>query len=417
MESSYNSMNTKLTRGFKYRNFFWMEFAYVMTLLFVYATRFNDVSKALANVYAVYMLARIVSVLVVGLKRLPGRDIYILSALVIFFCLNLIVNVRSTNFLDAIKIFAIFIFYFSGKSVSSGFFNVFPKKTWIRIFVLLPVLISVLDMFFRVSGSGDTVGDTGVGFFSNRNNAVLFSVVSCWLFILAKTNRWIILAYVVGAAVVFKTLGALAALGAAICIVLLGKNVLKLGLAAGALILAFILFRHEISVFGRAENALSGVTGALSASGGLQGLGRMNYAQLAHAAGTTDISFIFRLKHWMNLFEIYRSGDIWHQVFGFGVDSSIDLTDLSLLPHNDYLRFLFEMGPVFFIAFLAMNSLIVLRIGRNMLMVPAIFMLVYCFSDNIVNNFLVMSTFYFLAGAIIARSRSTTQYENHAAVI
>jgi hypothetical protein len=403
----------KKRNKFSYRSFFMLELGYVVLLLFFYATQFSDLSKGLANAYAVFILAWMILCLTSGIHRLPGRDIYILLSILVLFIANVCVNINSTNLLDAVKIGAIFLFYFAGKSTKINHFDTLPEKSLVRVFVLLPVFISIFDLYFRSQAVGDVIGDTTVAFFSNRNNAVLYSVVSCWILVLANVNRWAILAHVVGCALVFKTLGALVAVGAAIYLVYFGLNFLKLVVLA--LILAALYFvvgpeLSQLSVFGRVQDAVSGVTGALSASGGLLGLDRMNYGELAHAAGTKDISFIFRLKHWINIINIYDAGSIWHQLFGFGVDSSLDLTDLNLLPHNDYLRFFFELGPGLFFAFLGLNALIVWRIGRTLLMIPAIFIFVYCFSENIVNNFLVMTLFYYMAGALTAQRPRLNTY-------
>ncbi|CAN7749054.1 hypothetical protein [Caballeronia sp. LjRoot31] len=398
---------------YSYRSFFMLEFGYVFLLLVFYATQFSDMSKDLANVYAVVILAWMILCLTSGIHRLPGRDIYILFGILVLLAINISVNINSTNLLDAVKIGAIFLFYFAGKSTRSDHFDKLPGKLLVRVFVLLPVFISIFDLYFRGQATGDAIGDTTVAFFSNRNNAVLYSVVSCWILALANVNRWMILAYMVGCALVFKTLGALVAVGVAIYLVYFGLNFLKLmAIAVIFLALYFAIGPElsELSVFGRMQDAMSGVTGALSASGGLLGLDRMNYGELAHAAGTTDISFIFRLKHWINIINIYDTGSIWHQLFGFGVDSSLDLTDLNLLPHNDYLRFFFELGPGLFSAFLGLNALIVWRIGRTLLMIPAIFIFVYCFSENIVNNFLVMTLFYYMAGALTAQRPRLNPY-------
>jgi hypothetical protein len=98
-------------------------------------------------------------------------------------------------------------------------------------------------------------------------------------------------------------------------------------------------------------------------------------------------------------------GSFTHQLFGFGVLTSTQLTDEKLLPHNDYLRFAFELGPGLLLCFVAMNVLILKETFARFISIPAIFLCIYFFSDNLINNLVVMSFFYFTAGALVGRRR------------
>jgi hypothetical protein len=114
---------------------------------------------------------------------------------------------------------------------------------------------------------------------------------------------------------------------------------------------------------------------------------------------------VFRLKHWVNLIGLYMDGPLINQIFGFGVGGSVRLTDIRLVPHNDYIRFFFELGPGLFICFVALNVLIMRKIGRRFIGIPVVFTCIYYLSDNLVNNFLVMSFLYFTAGALSSSAR------------
>lgn len=77
---------------YSYRSFFMLEFGYVFLLLVFYATQFSDMSKDLANVYAVVILAWMILCLTSGIHRLPGRDIYILFGILVLLAINISVK-------------------------------------------------------------------------------------------------------------------------------------------------------------------------------------------------------------------------------------------------------------------------------------------------------------------------------------
>jgi O-antigen ligase len=120
---------------------------------------------------------------------------------------------------------------------------------------------------------------------------------------------------------------------------------------------------------------------------------------------STDLSFIFRLKHWVNLFDIMARGSISDLLFGHGVDSSILLSEHHLLAHNDYLKYFFELGLLGGVAFLSLITLILYRCGRCWNTVPLLTIAIYFVCENLVNNYLAMMIFYFCAGAFIARRK------------
>jgi hypothetical protein len=269
----------------------------------------------------------------------------------------------------------------------------------------VPVLSALFDLYRGGGALNSELNEQTLSFFANRNNAVAFTVISSWTLMLGGVKRWLIVGYLFACVLAFKTLGALLAIAFAFYLIYPGFNILR-NLVVGAAAAAFYFeFDDDLEILSRASTAWRSLNSVLAESGGVWGLSKMNYGQIYTAAGTSDLSLIFRLKHWVNLIGLYMDGPLVNQLFGFGVGSSVELTEQKLVPHNDYLRFFFELGPGLFICFVVLNFLILRRMGAHFISMPAIFIFIYFFSDNLVNNFLVMSFFYFTAGALSSSIR------------
>lgn len=99
----------------------------------------------------------------------------------------------------------------------------------------------------------------------------------------------------------------------------------------------------------------------------------------------------------------------WHQMlFGHGVGGSVRLSSIHLVPHNDYVRYLFECGVLTLAGFLLLLWLPLLRIGRRWELVPLLAVAIYFASENLINNYLAMAVFYFSVGATLYRVRQGT---------
>lgn len=97
----------------------------------------------------------------------------------------------------------------------------------------------------------------------------------------------------------------------------------------------------EYGVFSRIKPVIASIK--LIASGRVN-IATVTYGDLVRLLQTTDLSFLFRLKHWLNLWDLYASAPIEKIVFGLGVGASARLSDVGLIPHNDYLRMLIRCG-------------------------------------------------------------------------
>ncbi len=266
------------------------------------------------------------------------------------------------------------------------------------VFIFLPLLVWAIQL-----ATGGTQFGSGfeVGIFANRNNAGAYAVVVLALYtVLAGKPLENVLAYLfIG--VMFGTLGVLVAVTFALLInVSRGWHLVALVLSG---VVVAILY-NTVPEFGKVSR-LQPVIGTiqLMVQGEIDPV-RVTFAELVQRLNTKDLSFMFRIKHWLELLAVYQAGTPYQWMFGFGLGDSVRVTYLHLIPHNDYLRFLYELGLVTMIGFVWVLVSIVKTIGRGWTLVPLLAMIAYFFSENLVDNFTAMLIFYFSAGTLMQRA-------------
>lgn len=115
----------------------------------------------------------------------------------------------------------------------------------------------------------------------------------------------------------------------------------------------------------------------------------VDYGQLADTYGGESLSGAWRIAHWRNVLGVFFSGNTLNQLLGFGSGASYEMEKL---PHNDYLRILFEYGFVGFSLTIGFYILIVRHVPRRHLYVLAV-VACYAFTENIIDNLMFMSLF------------------------
>ncbi|HEY3418199.1 MAG TPA: hypothetical protein VGM23_15080, partial [Armatimonadota bacterium] len=120
----------------------------------------------------------------------------------------------------------------------------------------------------------------------------------------------------------------------------------------------------------------------------------IDFVAASQGYSVTDTSALWRLIHWKNTLETYWQGGWLRILFGNGLGSSN--TIMGILPHNDYLRFLFELGVFGCVAILLVWGSLFrqLQPSSRWLMVM---IAVYSFSENIFDNYLAMALFVFFS--------------------
>jgi hypothetical protein len=136
----------------------------------------------------------------------------------------------------------------------------------------------------------------------------------------------------------------------------------------------------------------------------LQG-GQVAYYDQERMLGTGATSAVWRLAHWRRTIGTYLDGTPAQQLFGFGIGSSPVL--LGKLPHNEYLRVLFEQGIAGLLLFLFAWRRILMTAPPSVRYVGLI-VAIYSFSENNLDNFPFMSLFILFLSAteLVARRDS-----------
>jgi hypothetical protein len=120
------------------------------------------------------------------------------------------------------------------------------------------------------------------------------------------------------------------------------------------------------------------------------------YYEREQELGPGAASGAWRLAHWQKTLSGYADGSPAERILGFGTGSTPDR--FGKLPHNEYLRLLFEQGIVGFVLFLV-------AWGGMMKSAPAevkyccVILAIYSFSENNLDNFPFISLFILCSSA------------------
>ena len=125
---------------------------------------------------------------------------------------------------------------------------------------------------------------------------------------------------------------------------------------------------------------------------------RLTYKQLVEMTGTTDLSAFFRIMHWSNIWELYSTQGLGTMLFGYGAGRTPHLAYFPYPPHNDYLRILAEFGAFSLLIFILFVIHVACSIKLDAAKVLFIVLLIYFFSENLIDNFTSMALFFAYAG-------------------
>jgi hypothetical protein len=273
----------------------------------------------------------------------------------------------------------------------------------------MPVLVWLWQIGFDKLGYEDRPGfpfsneGTEFAFFANRNNAALYAVTLISLFTVLSGRVITNALFYLLLCAAFGTLGVLFAAAVALSISVAGWRAIRALLLASIVSAVAYWYAPQLPGLNRIQPVVNSFH--LLSSGSID-LRAVTYGQLVELLGTTDLSFFFRLKHWLNLLEIFQAGSLYEWFLGYGQGASVRLSKMSLVPHNDYLRFLFEFGLLGLGGFVSLLIAVIYSFGRKWEAVPFLIIVFYFFSENLVNNYLAMSIFFFSAGSLTARIRN-----------
>jgi hypothetical protein len=382
----------------------------------------SDVLKSLANGFAlvIFITFLLKTFLQPTVLRLNEGYVSTFALLIFGMLCSVIANFGETDVADYLKMLLSPLFFVIGYFSLNlkEFSGSARRKLLFFTFVILviPSLIAIGELM--VWGAKFKEEELSISIFANRNNAALYALVLSILFVILKISRRWIIFYLVAVSALFATLGVLAAVVLAMVIVQIRRrNIVYMTLylmLAAVISLVLMSTMPSLPIFERLLKLSEGLQ-YLYSSGQFGYLSQMSYGELSEIMGSSDVSFLFRIMHWTELLDIYSNGSFGTMLFGHGVGSSVRLTAAGLVPHNDYMRYLFECGFFAFMGFLILNLRIMKDVGSTYAAIPFMAIVIYFFSENLINNFLAMMLFYFFAGYVIAQKsamqKSRTQYE------
>lgn len=372
---------------------------YILLLLIVEYLQ-NDALAFLVSLLPVLLVAFLILLnwKVINRMSLSVSELILLICLFVGCSFNIIFspNFELANFIKFIFIFLIFLLAKNGIKRNG------PINFKLCIF---PLIVFPIICFFQYIYDSKILGETtkAVLFFSNRNNAIAYTLV-CIFVITALTNKLKKTFLVTTIVILFYgTLGAFVAFLFSYFVVVFKWNAkawLKLLFLSLAFILLFVY--SELAIIDRVRTVVMGVVNFFEIYS-FSDLKRIDFGQIVLLQeGSKDVSLFFRLKHWGEIIAIMLE-NYWYFFSGWGMGASVTLTSMELVPHNDWLRVLFELGVFNFVAFLILNYHIFSKLKKydKFLSVLFLTLCVYMFSENLINNFLIISLLYFTSGLLI----------------
>lgn len=374
-------------------------------VLFFVAASYSRVEllKFGSNVVAILLTLLLLSLMVSYCKGdylKSGRGYYLAYFLFVVVVLLSVAENRAwgdqANVADTAKIVLAPLFYII--ALNSGADGELPSSFALKLLIgclAIPLLLGLLEY----GGVLPPLGERMFSVFSNKNNASLFAIALIGLYAFVYRNEAVANFLAVSVCLIFGSIGILIATCVAFLIIY--RFSLKL-LAAGflaALVVGVVVLMGLENV-----ERIQNVLGAIFAVEFSEIVG-LSYGEIVAITGSSDVSFFFRIKHWVEIFDIF-SADPAKWILGYGIGASKTLTSAGLVPHNDYLRLLFECGFAGLALFVLMIFHALRSINIDYKALSFIVVIFYFSTENIVNNYVAMWLVFFMTGLLALRKRN-----------
>lgn len=378
-------------------------FIYILITAIYSLTNINAIKLMIFSI-TIFMIFILFKYLLNNIKYIKKFYFYSISILVILLVISILVNIDTTNISFSIKYFGIFVFFLVGYVINKK--QIFVPKEYkkynklILFIILIPIIIYLFQSFILHTKENSSL-------FVNRNNAVLFGIISSYFILIFYKRTILFFIFIYTNIIIYTTLGALLASIVSYILIYISnitpKKLLKIILALFILILvSYYLYNYSgLHIIERLKNSVKGFQ-ILFSLDSIEAMSKISYGQLASQVGSGDLSFLFRIKHWFNILSTNSESELIYWLFGHGNDSIIALTKAELRAHNDYIRIMFEVGMIYLVVFITFNIYLVRKIGLNIYSLPFLIVLMYFFTENLIDNFLAMSLLYYFVGTIIA---------------
>ena len=302
---------------------------------------------------------------------------------------------------DHTKYLLLYFFYFMGVNshLDSSMFALRQAK-----FLLLGLPVILLGFYwFVLGGSGYYFGS--IAFVANRNN--LSGLIMAIALVITITAGQHGLSYLlIPVLMLVGTLGGVVGMVGAFALIAIRKPTFLIGALLVTAALTYLALLVEWSFMDRISNAVL-ILWTMAQSNFFDALVNMSFedASAITDGNYYDASVFWRLKQWLDivLMMVAEPSKLW---LGFGFTASETLTFSEKLPHNDWLRVLFE-GGIFSMALFATLVLTALkdtsRLDQDSLVI-ALGIFIFMLSENLLDNFLLSFLVFFSLG--LARQKA-----------
>lgn len=381
-----------------FRKFLALEVIYLILIIISAYSEYSEL-KTISNYYAAafapIMIAIVISHNSSQFLKLPRYFSFLYLCYGAFIIIGYVLH--PGDFGDFTKILLSPIFFIAGYNIILVNKDLLSRLALLMVFVFLstPLLIGYLEMLSWV----DPLGSNNFSVFSNRNNASLYAICLLALFNLIYDTEVpsVLLAIFVGLS--FGTLGIFLAVITSIIIVYHKYHTSRIVIIGSVFILIYSIASNffEFLVLERFVKLVQNLKYV-----DLSTVSTTSFGSIVETTGSTDLSFFFRIKHWNDILSLILDNP-YSLLFGFGIGESINNTKIGLLPHNDYLRLLYECGIFVFISFILIVVFIIKNIGLSYRLIPYLTVSIYFVSENLITNYLAMSLFFITSGIEISR--------------
>jgi hypothetical protein len=366
-------------------------------LAFLYHSSNFAIFNTISNAACIALIAYSAST-VLRSQHTSATNLFYVVAACTFTLLSIIFNIDSASVTNGIKYLSIYVFYAAGHARAVKF-----RPVEVRYICFL----AALPIFFYLTIGDSTVPEfmeanlsNSFSYFANVNIAALY--FSALIFALTERlgGRAIFLQFV-NAALMNKigvAVATLVAIGLWISVPLRKESVI-----AATIFILVGMIAVWVGAFDRAIATFESMK--LLVELGPEAVSRMSFKELVILTETTDLSGFFRVIHWVDIWGVYSSSSVGTLLFGYGIGQTPNLTALKLAPHNDYLRILAEYGLLNLVVFVCFLLHVLFNLKTGITRVLFMVLLMYFFSENLIDHFASMTLYFTYAGRFSAITR------------
>lgn len=383
---------------------------YILLLLSTYVITLS-INKVISIDISVitYLLALLI--IVFNIIFIYSRYIYINKKIfflymgsLIFVLFNVFLN--KMGFTEILKIIGSQLFLIVGMlSLNKIEIRKNKKIIYIGVLVFIPILVLLLEMLNLIAHKNELSS-----IFINKNNAILYFLSLTPLLYYFEFKKRTLIIYIFIMTILFKTMGALLAFILAVIFIykkLNFKTLIYFMLVSITIPFIFIWLKDaNFSAIDRIINVVD-IIQTLFSKYSLKELANLQYGKAVELTGSSDLSFLFRIKHWSDIIQYYLNANWYEQLLGIGIGNIPNVTKMELVAHNDFLKLIVEFGPLYFVLYIIIMFKILKSIIKTypFVSIPLLTIFIYFGTENLMNNFLAMSFFYYFLGIYYTKSR------------